>query len=97
MYIPFDVILSFPAPNYENPASRGHGLIVLNVIFTTLLIAAVAGRLYARIYLKRWYVTVSIPIRSSLTYNALAGLDGMMVLSFSLLYVTLRLHRHTGL
>lgn len=52
---PLDVILSFPTPNYDHPETRGEALLVLLVIFSILIIAAVAARFYSRIMVKKWF------------------------------------------
>ena len=52
---PLAVLLTWPVPNYTNPQVHGHALLVVNLIFITLVIIAVVGRLYSRIMVKRWY------------------------------------------
>ena len=53
--IPIEVLFTFPKPNYENPETRGPGLIITIGVFTTLVTIAIALRYYTRIALKRWY------------------------------------------
>ncbi|TKA62067.1 hypothetical protein B0A49_11337, partial [Cryomyces minteri] len=52
--IPLAVVLTFPLPNYKNPETRGEALVVVNFIFITLVLVAVALRFYTRVAVKRW-------------------------------------------
>lgn len=52
--IPFEVIASWPIPNYENPPTRGNALIIVNSIFIGLTILAVGLRVYVRTTVNRW-------------------------------------------
>jgi hypothetical protein len=52
---PLDVISSFPTPNYDHPETRGEALLVLMVIFSFLIVAAVVARFYSRIMVKKWF------------------------------------------
>ena len=52
---PLAVLLSWPAPNYTDPHVHGHALLIVNLIFISLVVIAVVGRLYSRIIVKRWY------------------------------------------
>ncbi|KAK3633268.1 hypothetical protein LTR56_002505 [Elasticomyces elasticus] len=45
---PLSVLLTWPTPNYVDPVTRGNASLVVNVIFTTLVILAVALRFYCR-------------------------------------------------
>lgn len=53
--IPLEVLFTFPAPNYDDPETRGPGLIITIAVFTSLVTIAIALRYYTRIALKRWY------------------------------------------
>ena len=53
--IPLEVLFTFPTPNYDNPETRGPGLIITIAVFTSLVTVAIALRYYTRIALKRWY------------------------------------------
>ncbi|KAF2140909.1 uncharacterized protein K452DRAFT_288317 [Aplosporella prunicola CBS 121167] len=53
--IPISVLLSFPAPNYVDPVTRGPSLVVVNAIFIALVNVIVLARLYTRIFIKRWF------------------------------------------
>ncbi|KAF2738484.1 hypothetical protein EJ04DRAFT_549959 [Polyplosphaeria fusca] len=53
--IPIEVILSWPAPNYTDPVTRGNALIIVNAIFISLVIIVVTLRLYTRMFIKRWF------------------------------------------
>ncbi|KAK2765981.1 hypothetical protein FQN54_007496 [Arachnomyces sp. PD_36] len=46
---PPDVLASWPEPNYTNPATRGDGLVIVNVITMVLAVIVVVLRLYTRI------------------------------------------------
>ncbi|RAR01158.1 integral membrane protein [Stemphylium lycopersici] len=52
---PYDVLLSWPTPNYDNPPTRGPALVIVNSIFISLATLTVAARLYTRIVIKRWF------------------------------------------
>ena len=52
---PPEVLLSWPAPNYQDPVTRGDALVVVNSIFITLVIVTVGLRLYTRLVIKRWF------------------------------------------
>ncbi|KAK5171718.1 uncharacterized protein LTR77_003354 [Saxophila tyrrhenica] len=54
-YPPISVILQWPTPNYDSPETRGPALLIVNIIFMILVVAAVAGRFYARTYYKKWF------------------------------------------
>ena len=49
---PFSVLASFPTPNYTNPITHGPALTAVNAIFLGLATVALAGRLYARGFVK---------------------------------------------
>jgi hypothetical protein len=52
---PIAVILSWPAPNYSSPITRGNTLLVLLLVFSLLVLASVLLRFYSRLFVKRWY------------------------------------------
>lgn len=52
---PFEVLLSWPTPNYVNPVTRGHALVVVNSVFLSIVIITVGLRLYTRIFIRRWF------------------------------------------
>lgn len=52
---PVEVLLSWPAPNYVNPVTRGNALLIINIIFITLVALTVGLRLYTRLVIKRWF------------------------------------------
>ena len=61
---PISVFLSWPAPNYTDPETRGQALLIVNVIFATLVVIAVVGRFYSRLFIKYaygWDDTLCIP------------------------------------
>lgn len=52
---PAEVIASWPPANHEDPVTRGGALLVLMILFSILVVAAVAARFYSRIIVKRWF------------------------------------------
>lgn len=52
---PVDVAFTYPPPNYENPITRGDGLLVVNWTFISITVLFVALRFYSRIVVKQWY------------------------------------------
>jgi hypothetical protein len=48
---PAAVIASWPAPNYENPATRGPALLVLNSVFLAISSIFVLLRVYTRVFM----------------------------------------------
>lgn len=46
---PPSVYLNWPAPNYDNPETRGHGLTVTNAILITVVLWVVLARCYTRL------------------------------------------------
>lgn len=54
-FIPPEVLLSWPVPNYDNPKTRGDALLIVNGIFISLATITVILRLYTRVFIKRWF------------------------------------------
>ncbi|KAJ8110526.1 hypothetical protein OPT61_g6656 [Boeremia exigua] len=52
---PFDVILSWPKPNYTNPVTRGDALLIVNTVFIVLVVITVGMRMYTRLVIKRCF------------------------------------------
>ncbi|KAF1811365.1 hypothetical protein P152DRAFT_459764 [Eremomyces bilateralis CBS 781.70] len=52
---PTEILLKWPPPDYETPETRGSSLLVASSIFTAFAAVAVALRLYARIFITRWF------------------------------------------
>jgi hypothetical protein len=52
---PVEVILSWPAPNYTDPTTRGEALLIVNLVFISIAFITVGLRLYTRIWIKRWF------------------------------------------
>jgi hypothetical protein len=50
---PPSVIASWPPPNYIDPETRGPSLLIVNSVFLALSLAALAGRLWARLVILR--------------------------------------------
>lgn len=76
---PYEVLLSWPTPNYENPVTRGHTLVVVNAIFLGLVIVTVGLRLYTRLVVKRWFGLDDIFILLALLFTI--GLTTVVLLA----------------
>jgi hypothetical protein len=50
--VPLSVFLHWPAPNYENPTTRGNALLAVNIVFITLVTLSIGIRLYSRMLVK---------------------------------------------
>lgn len=50
---PLSVIATWPAPNYENPDTRGPALLITESIFLALAWIILSLRLYVRIFILR--------------------------------------------
>lgn len=53
--LPPSVVATWPAPNYVDPVTRGNALLIVNVVFQSMATIAVAGRLYSRLCVRRWF------------------------------------------
>lgn len=51
---PLSVIVSWPAPNYEDPVTHGPAILIVNIIFIVLVLVAFVGRFYSRLVIKKW-------------------------------------------
>jgi hypothetical protein len=51
--VPLSVYLHWPAPNYENPTTRGDALLIINIVFIILVTLSIAIRLYSRLRINR--------------------------------------------
>ena len=49
------IIPVFPKPNYINPVTRGPDTYVVGTVFLGLSTIVVALRLYARLFIRRWF------------------------------------------
>ena len=52
---PLDVLLSWPKPNYINPVTRGAESYVIGTVFLFFSTLALIVRLYARLFIRRWF------------------------------------------
>ncbi|KAL5380616.1 hypothetical protein DPSP01_007680 [Paraphaeosphaeria sporulosa] len=52
---PPEVLLSWPAPNYTDPVTRGNTLVIVNVVLISFTVMLVAARLYTRLCVKVWF------------------------------------------
>ncbi|KAF7719585.1 Uncharacterized protein PECH_005492 [Penicillium ucsense] len=46
---PPEIMAAWPTPNYIDPVTRGHGVLYVNIVFTSLALLVVALRLYTRL------------------------------------------------
>lgn len=46
-------IATWPDPNYINPQTRGHGIIIASIIFGTICPIVTGLRLYTRVFITR--------------------------------------------
>ncbi|KAF2856944.1 hypothetical protein T440DRAFT_494693 [Plenodomus tracheiphilus IPT5] len=76
---PYEVLLSWPTPNYDNPVTRGNALVVVNSIFLGLVIITVGLRLYTRVIIKRWFGLDDIFILLALLFTI--GLTTVVLLA----------------
>jgi hypothetical protein len=49
---PFEVLATFPTPNYKNPITHGVALTVVNSVFLSFATIALIGRLVSRAFVK---------------------------------------------
>lgn len=53
---PWNLVLNlWPDPNYDDPVTQGPSLIIVNAVFMTLVVLAVAGRFYSRLCIQKWF------------------------------------------
>jgi endonuclease/exonuclease/phosphatase (EEP) superfamily protein YafD len=52
---PLSVILTWPKPNYDDPIKRGPEMYIISAIFLTIATLALGTRLYARLFVRRWF------------------------------------------
>jgi hypothetical protein len=50
---PPEVLLSWPTPNYINPPTRSHGVLIASILFLALSTIVTALRLYTRLRITR--------------------------------------------
>jgi hypothetical protein len=50
--VPLSVYLHWPAPNYEDPKTRGGALLIVNIVCIILVTLSIAIRLYSRMLVK---------------------------------------------
>jgi hypothetical protein len=76
--IPPDVLASWPPSNYVNPARYDLGITIVSPVLLAVATLFVAVRLYARIFVRRWFGPddllvliswVSLPYCRSLCYS----------------------------
>jgi hypothetical protein len=52
---PLSVIIGWPTPNYVDPEKRSSGEFAIGAIFFALATVVVFLRLYARLFIRRWF------------------------------------------
>lgn len=50
---PASVLKSWPKPNYDNPETRGHVKIILNIVLYSILVCFMTLRIFTRTYLRK--------------------------------------------
>jgi hypothetical protein len=53
--VPTSVLRTWPAPNYVDPPTRGHEFYIVGGIFLGTATAMLGARLYARLFVRRWF------------------------------------------
>jgi hypothetical protein len=53
MYLSLQILESWPKPNYTNPETRGPGVIYINSVLYSLVVAVVGIRTYTRLFISR--------------------------------------------
>lgn len=76
--IPLKVLLSWPAPNYDNPETKSESIILVSAISISILSATVLCRLYTRIYIKN-LVSRLRPTTSPIFDTHISGTSGLMI------------------
>ncbi|KAF2632747.1 hypothetical protein BU25DRAFT_453933 [Macroventuria anomochaeta] len=76
---PFEVILTWPKPNYANPVTRGDALLIVNSILIALVVITVGLRMYTRIIIKRWFGLDDVFILLALVFAV--GLTAVVLLA----------------
>ncbi|KAF1936522.1 hypothetical protein EJ02DRAFT_82359 [Clathrospora elynae] len=76
---PTEIILAWPSPNYVNPVTRGPALIIVNAVFSFLVVVTVGLRLYTRLVLRRWFGLDDIFIILALVFTL--GLTTIVILA----------------
>jgi hypothetical protein len=71
--IPFNMMASWPTPNYTNPARHNVGFYVLSPLLLTIATICVGARLYGRIFVRRWFGPDDILIAIAWVSAALHG------------------------
>ena len=51
---PLDVIARWPSPNYTDPETHGPAIVVVNILFSVIVLVAFVGRIYSRLAIKKW-------------------------------------------
>ena len=54
MRMPPSSVLAGWHPNYTDPVTHGPAILIVNIIFITIVMIAVIGRFYSRIFIKKW-------------------------------------------
>jgi hypothetical protein len=76
---PLEILLSWPAPNYIDPVTRSAVQIwVTTGIFLFLACACVLFRLYARIFVRRWYGFDDFFVVAATVSDGTGRLDGKL-------------------
>ncbi|KAH9863176.1 hypothetical protein IAQ61_009453 [Plenodomus lingam] len=76
---PYEVLISWPRPNYDSPVTRGNALVLVNSIFLGLVVITVGLRLYTRLAIKRWFGLDDVFILLALLFTI--GLTAVVLLA----------------
>jgi hypothetical protein len=52
---PTSVLLTWPFPNFTDPVRRGPAVYPISIIFLLISTTAVCLRLYARLFIRKWF------------------------------------------
>jgi hypothetical protein len=77
--VPLSVYLHWPAPNYNNPTTRGDALLTTNIIFILLVTLSIGIRLYSRMLVKHQSGIDDIMI--VLAYISTIGMTAVVLLA----------------
>jgi hypothetical protein len=77
--IPTSVLRTWPVPNYVDPPTRGPEFYIVCGIFLGLAMLAMLTRLYARLFIRRWFgLDDALIIVSFVSASASAMLEGAL-------------------
>jgi len=63
---PLSIAQNWPTPNYDDPVTRSKTALVISILLGTVMLAVVAARLWARVFIQRnvglddWIIIVAL-------------------------------------